>query len=159
MYKLDWNRERYRTRDRLLEYDFHIYPAEPHSAGLAMVYPWENIFLDQIAYQLLQIARNHGYTGDEELFWRRFADGELHTATLETFPVPGEEYHLYLDTDTNILYYFRIATTVDAERLEENGGEIVGEAEDGNIYVYLPIRALLIENTIIDCGSAADYIG
>jgi len=35
-------KERRRTRDRLLEYDML---ARPHTAGLAMVYPWENNLL------------------------------------------------------------------------------------------------------------------
>jgi len=38
-------KERWRTRDRLLEYDISIMPARPRTAGLAMVYPWENNLL------------------------------------------------------------------------------------------------------------------
>jgi len=38
-------KERWRTRDRLLEYDESIMPLRPHSAGLSMIYPWENVTL------------------------------------------------------------------------------------------------------------------
>jgi len=55
--KLDWNRERYRTRDLLLEYDTAIMPARPRTAGLAMVYPWENLTLSTLKAQIIEIAR------------------------------------------------------------------------------------------------------
>lgn len=46
--KLDWNYERYRTRDRLIEYDFDLIAPFPHSAGLPIIYPWENVFIEQL---------------------------------------------------------------------------------------------------------------
>lgn len=54
---IDWNYERHRTRDRLLEYDINIMPPHPHSAGLSMVYPWENVSLKMLETQILALAR------------------------------------------------------------------------------------------------------
>lgn len=53
---LNWNKERFRTRDRLLEYDSMIMPLMPHSAGLSVVYPWEDILFSGLAHQLFLIA-------------------------------------------------------------------------------------------------------
>lgn len=44
----DWNYERKRTRDRLIEYDFSIIAPTPHSAGLLFLYPWENLVIKQL---------------------------------------------------------------------------------------------------------------
>ena len=76
-----WNRERKRTRDRLLDYEFTIVPPHPHSGGipfifpietdssipildaastvLPIIYPWENVQLDFLedeifGYQLVK---------------------------------------------------------------------------------------------------------
>lgn len=152
----NWNYERWRTRDRLLEYDFNIYPALPHSAGLSMVYPWENIALANLNKQIIEIARNHGYNGDDETFWERFVSGGVYFGTLSTFPVPGDENNLYLDTDTDILYYFKFTTNeLDFNSIARIGVAIVGtsivmDTEDIIKYLYIPIRALPIENFILN---------
>jgi len=46
--KIDWNYERYRTRDLLLEYDATIMPPHPRAGGLAMIYPWGSDIFDNI---------------------------------------------------------------------------------------------------------------
>ena len=157
---MDWNFERYRTRDRLLDYDFNIVPPAPHSAGLSMVYPWENIILEQLGAQIFLLAQQHGFSGTEEQFWDRFNNPSIYFGTLETFPVPGNENILYFDKENETLYYFVAASgNIDPNLIEQAGGEIVGESQTNDItYLYLPIRALLIEDTILNCGDAAEYI-
>ena len=66
---LNWNRERWRTRDRLLDYDFSIVPPLPHSAGLSIVYPWEGIASVQLLEQIIDTAKLRGYIANEEDFW------------------------------------------------------------------------------------------
>lgn len=165
MNRLNWNRERHRTRDRLLEYDFNIYPEVFHSGGLAMIYPWENIAIAQLSKQFIEVAKMNGYTGSEEDLWKRFSSGTVLFGTLETFPVPGNENDIYFDTQTEILYYFKsIPTTVYSDIAEKIGAAIVGiskieDQETALSYVYIPVRAMPLENLIYDCGDAAEYIG
>ena len=152
--KLDWNRERYRTRDRLLEYDFSIYPAVPHTAGLPIIYPWENIALGQLSHSIINIAKLNGYTGTEEEFWNQFSSGGIHYGTLETFPVPGVDYDLYLDTKTDVLYYFKtIKEIIYTDRAAKIDAAIVGysiieDTEEVVTYLYIPVKALPFEQTI-----------
>ena len=58
MNTIDWNYERKRTCKRLLEYDFNIMSPRPHAAGLGMIYPWENIMLDNLTQQLFTRQTN-----------------------------------------------------------------------------------------------------
>ena len=159
---LNWTNERFRTRDRLLEYDSMIMPLMPHAAGLSMVYPWENTSLLGLAHQLFLIAQQNGYDGEEQQFIERFSNGDsestsgIDIGTIDTFPVPGKENHLYLDQETEILYYFKIAESeIAADVAEQNGAIIVG-VENNQTYLYIPVRALPIEPLIIDCGSSID---
>ena len=41
MYRFDWNRERYRTRDRLLKYNFVSTPKN----RFVTIYPWGNYMI------------------------------------------------------------------------------------------------------------------
>lgn len=154
--------ERWRTRDRLLEYDSNIMPPRPHSAGLSMIYPWENINLTNLAKAIYQIAINHGFTGTENNFWEKFTigTGTIVTGIVATFPVPGEEDTLYLDLQTDILYYFKETTSfITPTEAIQYGIEIVGISQDNSTqYLYIPIRAMLMEDTILNCGDAAEYI-
>lgn len=156
MNKLDWNIERYRTRDRLIEYDFNIYPAVPHSAGLNIIYPWENIAISQLKAQFIEIVRSNGYVGDEIELWEKFSDGVIKTGTLNTFPIPGDKNNLYLDIETDILYYFKIIQgTISPELIEKTGLVIVGQSEIENTsiienYVYIPIKAMSIEESLFE---------
>lgn len=97
---IDWNYERYRTRDLLLEYDTNIMPPHPRAGGisvvypwgssvwdnvvdmsipntphtttLAMVYPWENTSLNILSHQLFLLAVMNGFNGTEEDFKELF---------------------------------------------------------------------------------------
>ena len=149
-----WNRERKRTRDRLLEYDFNIVPPHPHTAGLSMLYPWENLQISMIGIAILQLARKNGFSGDDAAFWERFSEGAVIKGAAATFPATGHSNNLYLDEDTGTLYYFKEnSTPINVEVAEEIGAIITS-----NNNLYIPIRALLIENTILNCGDAAEYI-
>lgn len=191
MNKLNWNKERWRTRDRLLEYDFSIVPAYPHSGGIAvpypqeseripisipylanvdlpMIYPWENIALSVLSHQLYLIAVDNGYTGTETEFLVRFANGdgdsgdsekEVIIGTLTTFPMPGAIDKLYLDRETGILYYFKATNLPVNEQAAEDMGIVITETHGNVTYLYIPVRALPIENLIYNCGDASDYIG
>ena len=58
-----WNRERKKTRDRLLDYDASIMPIMPSTASLPYIYPWENITLSILSNQIFKVAQLNGYTG------------------------------------------------------------------------------------------------
>lgn len=167
MWKLNWNKERWRTRDRLLEYDFSIAPPIPHSAGLKIIYPWEQNSLSVFSEQLYQIAQKYGFLGSFSDFFNKFGEvgGDIVVGTLNTFPVPGQENNLYLDKETEILYYFKSTTQIINEELIARvgaaivGKKLVGEIEKEEItYLYIPVRSLMIEDTILDSGDAAEYI-
>lgn len=149
---LDAWRERRRTRDRLLEYDTSIIPLHPITTGLAMVYPWEDLSLSSLARQFFTIVRANGYSGTEEDFWARFSQDSIVYGTVNTFPIPGNENTLYLDRETEILYYFKeTEKPIDIEHAQNADAIIVGEN-----YLYIPVRALLIEDTIINDGTLTE---
>ena len=132
-YQLNWNRERWRTRDLLLEYDTSIMPPHPRAAGLSMIYPWENSSLAYFCEQLYQLATASGYVGSKEEFTLHF--GAFLNGTHQiiydiyaNFPVPGDSDKLYFDLEEKILYYW------DAE--------------------YIPVNAMLIVNTTLEGGGA-----
>ena len=157
---IDWNHERHRTRDRLLEYDINIMPPRPHTAGLEMIYPWENTVLDILNMQILELARKNGFIGDEEDFWSRFINGKVHALSFTDFPMPGIEGDLYLDIDTDNLYYFKtISGMLTEEQIARVDAAIVDYSQiDDVTYLYIPIRALLIEDTILNCGNSEEVI-
>lgn len=159
--KLDWNRERHRTRDLLLEYDFDRLPARPHTAGLNIIYPWEDTNLHIFAKELYQLVLNNGFTGTLEQFLNRFCVEQEYTqvvkGTVNTFPMPGIENNLYLDIETSILYYFKITNAPINPELVNKIGAIMTTDEDKS-YLYIPVRAMLIEDIILNGGSAAEYI-
>lgn len=157
-----WNRQRFKTRDRLLNYDSTVVPMIP-TAGASMptIYPWENASLAILSHQIFKLAQASGYTGTEDLLFKRFNTGAVHYySSLEEFPIPGTVGDLYLDTTTQIVYYYVTTTNeVDATKIAIIGGAIVGYSIIGNeTYLYLPIRALPIEPLLLDCGNAAEYI-
>lgn len=153
------------TRDLLLEYDEYILPVRPRrTAGLSMIYPWENLELTILSKQILEIAKQYGYTGDEKAFWNHFSEGTIITGTLDTFPIPGNEKNLYFDKESEILYYFKATTsTIYTELAARIGVAIVGtsiieDTQEVIQYLYIPIRAMPIEDLIIDAGSAAEHM-
>ena len=157
-----WNRERFRTRDRLLEYDTSIMPLTPTAgASMPMIYPWENASLAILSHQIFKLAQASGYTGPEDLLFKRFDAGAIHHySSLADFPVPGVEGDLYFDTTSQIVYYY-VSTTneIDAAKIALVGGAIVGYSVVSNeTYLYLPIRALPLEDIIFNSGDAAEYI-
>ena len=166
MKNLDWNRERYRTRDRLLDYNISLFPITPKTTILPSIYPWENITNSRLSNQLYEIAKNHGYTGNETDFLNKFSatSDSIVTGTLMTFPIPGIETNLYFDTETGILYYFTATNSpIDLNLIAKIGGAVVGQSIVVNLaeiitYIYLPVNALPLENLIFNCGNAAEYI-
>lgn len=128
----DWNYERYRTRDLLLEYDNLIMPPRPRTAGLSIIYPWENTSLTSLLKQLFTIAANSGYLGTENDFKSHFGSYLQNRPIIfdifNNFPNIGSEEYLYFDLDEKILYYW------DEE--------------------YIPVNAMLIANTTIYGGEA-----
>lgn len=160
--KRDWNYERYRTRDLLLEYDSSILPFHPRAGGLKIIYPWENIDNSILKQQIYQVALDNGYVGTVDDFWSKFSTGLLIHGTIDTFPVPGNENNLYLDDESGILYYFKeITGTINLNMVARIGAVIVGQSttndeQEQNIFLYIPVHAMPIEDLI---GDASNYIG
>lgn len=187
-------RERRSTRDLLLEYDQSIMPPHPRAGGLHviypwgdsyhyrgctemaelptdpidtdidMIYPWENITNAALAQQIYAIAKKYGYNSTLQQFWIKFSNTSIVYGTLATFPNPGAEDYLYMDTETDILYYFRSTTrTVNREVAAQAGIAISDNQQVGRngqkiTDMYIPVRALLIEDTILYSGDAAEFI-
>lgn len=125
MLRLNWNRERWRTRDRLLEYNTDIMPPSPRAAGLNIIYPWENVNLNVFDAELLTLAREHGFDDNATTLWNVLLNNNVHVGTLDTFPEDGDTNTLYYDSDTGIIYQCII---------------------EDNTCVYVPIKALPIED-------------
>jgi len=125
-------KERWRTRDLLLEYDSRIMPPRPRAAGLGIIYPWENAPISSLVKQLFIIAAGSGYHGTETDFKEHFgaylSNKQIIFDSFINFPAVGSEEYLYFDLDEKILYYW------DKE--------------------YIPVNAMLIANTTIDGGEA-----
>ena len=161
-----WNRERKRTRDRLSDYEISkfdlVYPCSKSKFDL--VYPWYNHSLNVLSKQLYELASKHGFTGTQDNLINNLFQDSIMIESFENFPIPGNVNLLYLDSETSILYYFKETTNdINIEVAETIGAKIVGQNTDevtGNIitYMYIPVRAMLIENSIIVGGDAAEYI-
>lgn len=155
-------KERWRTRDRLLDYDAHIVPPSPHSAGISTVYPWESISLQNLSHQIYILAQNNGFIGTEQMLWNKFSAGSvIMIDTINNFPEEGAENNLYLDKETDILYYFKKSSTYNYNIGDTAEVVVAGtaQAEEPNVtiyFLYIPVRALLIEDTILNCGDATE---
>ncbi len=125
----NWNHERWRTRDLLLEYDTAIMPPHPRAGGLSIIYPWEEFNLGPMLYEL---AKNSGYDDTYTNFINSFgtfmSGKSIVYALFNEFPEEGNSESLYFATDEKILYYW------------DNG--------------YYPINAMLIANTTLEGGGA-----
>ena len=158
--KIDWNYERYRTRDLLLEYDATIMPPHPRAGGLAMiypwgsdifdnivdmhipsrphtttlsmVYPWENTSLSILNHQLYLIAVQNGFDGTEEDF------KDLFTGYVGPRSIMFATYDKFPETGITDKLYFDLETK--------------------NLYYwneeYIPVNAMLIAETALDGGEA-----
>lgn len=158
--KLDWNHERYRTRDLLREYVAAEMPSYPTTNNMPLIYPSSNTNLAVLQKQLYAIASQHGFAGDIDDFLTKFGmgSGGIIRGTLADFPVPGMETNLYFNTQDEVIYYFKETTdTIDMEALSRIGGHVVGTSGQ-TTYLYLPVRAMPVEDIIYDCGDAAEYI-
>ena len=162
----DWNRERRRTRDRLLDLQLTMLPPHPNNVELPIIYPWSNITRVEIERQLFSIVQAYGYTGTPEQFFSTFSNisSNIINGRVHEFPVPGVNNCLYLDKDTDILYCFKeVREYISPETAETMGAVIVGqfvdeETQNTITYLYIPIRSLLIADTILNGGDAAEYI-
>lgn len=129
-------KERWRTRDLLLEYDKNIMPPRPRAAGLGMIYPWtDNLIIRDSLYQW---AVANGYTGTLNEFLSTFIsmlqarDKQIVVDRFNNFPEIGSHDYFYFDTNESILYFWD---------------------EDG----YTPIAAQLIPYIQLHGGDANAY--
>lgn len=141
---------RKQTRDLLLEYDFTC--IHPRAGGLSMIYPWENNELLRLKKQIFQIAVDSGFNGSEHDFWEIFGNGQIIVGNSPSdFPIPGKEEDLYYDRSSGTVYYFKEMATAIIENDLPTGAIIAGTSGDIS-YLYVPIRAMLLENIIISGG-------
>ena len=131
---IDWNHERHRTRDLLLEYaDFNFLP-QPLGPESDIVYPSGHTIFGGLDTYLYQLAKKSGYTDTEENFKLHFGEYLMQNSQqivydlYVNFPEIGSKNKLYFDLNDKILYYW-----------------------DND---YIPVNALLIANTILEGGDA-----
>ena len=156
----DWNKQRRRTRDLLLEYDQSIMPPRPRAGGLPMVYPWGNDFdenstalppfpnssiiasiypwelqnLTIMGDWLYQFSKNTGYSGTREEFYSYFG--------------------LYLEHNRQEIVFDSFSnfpSTGDLDKLYFDLDEKILYYWDND---YIPANTLLITNTILNGGEA-----
>ena len=157
--KRDWNYERYRTRDLLLEYDKAIMPPRPRAAGLSnvyswgstiltdegtldapipiqknisLIYPWENTSLTIFSNQLYKVAVVNGFIGTEKDFLDRFVN------YVSDKQIIFENYSEFPQYGSSSKQYFDLEEKI----LYYWEGE------------YIPVNAMLIANTTIEGGEA-----
>lgn len=156
------NRERYRTRDLLLEYDHQIMPPRPRAAGLGSiytwldanqvnqgeadvppdptaptvksVYPWENTGLVILSNQLYTLAAQSGYHGTSQEFYQYFGS-YLERNSQEIF---FNTYNNFPQVGTTNMLYFDLETKILYYWDNE----------------YIPVNAMLIANTVLQGGDA-----
>lgn len=160
MKEINWNHERHRTRDLLLEYDINIMPPRPRAGGLAivypwgspvwdnvidmsipkqphitslsMVYPWENTSLNILNHQLYLLAIQNGFEGTEAEF------KELFTAFVGPRSIMFALYSDFPEVGVKNKLYFDLEEKILYYWDEE----------------YIPVNAMLIANTILEGGEA-----
>ena len=158
--KLNWNRERWRTRDLLLEYDTAIMPPHPRAGGLAtvypwgsayydnvidysvpkmphvarlsMIYPWENTSLNILNHQLYLIAVQNGFDGTEDDF------KELFRGYVGPRSIMFATYDAFPETGITDKLYFDLETKILYYWNDE----------------YIPVNAMLIAETALNGGEA-----
>ena len=140
---------RWKTRDLLINTNNETIPF----SSIRTVYPWENLELNALSEKIYKIAQKYGYNNTEEAFWTRFSEGTVIVDTADNFPSIGEENKLYLDKNNGIVYYFMTTTQkVNNELINAIGAFITEDSTEEITYLYIPIRAMPIENLIIKGG-------
>lgn len=150
MNHLNWNRQRERTRRRLLDY-FPINESIPEAIAQTF-YPIVNSSNKILKNQLYTIAKEYGYQESIDKFLNKFIrnEGILVKGTLNTFPIPGNQDNLYLDQQTEILYYFKIVKQSNyTQETAVAGSAIVGQSkiedtQQTELYIYQPVHATAI---------------
>lgn len=161
MYRgINWNYERWRTRDLLLEYDSKIMPPHPRAGGIAMVYPWgssmldgvvdnyipnkphtttlsmiypwENTSLNILSHQLYLLAVMYGFEGTEDDF------KDLFKSYVGARSIMFARYSDFPDVGITEKLYFDLEEKI----LYYWQGE------------YIPVNAMLITETRLDGGEA-----
>lgn len=150
---IDWNYERYRTRDLLLhdELENNIYI--PKVNNILINFPYQN----NLSYQLYQLATKYGFVGTEQEFLEEFGNnyGKIIHGTLNTFPEIGDPKNFYFDEETAILYYFKIiknyVSPEDAARINAAivGYSTIAELQLIETYIYIPVKAASLENSLL----------
>ena len=153
---LDVCKERWKTRD-LLDNQTQI-ATGGFISSIESVYPWEELQQTQLEEMLYNIAKNNGYTGSIEDFGKHyasiFAGGSVVKGSIEDFPFEGDAQNLYLDSKSDILYYYKVASQVNMELVNYVAAKVAGIDDEGNYHLYIPIKAAIIENLIITGGGA-----
>ena len=143
---LDMDKNRWKTS--ALTLDTNNYQV---ANNIQTVYPWENMQLSILSDQIYKLAQKYGYNKDKETFWKKFSEGTIIFENLEDLPAIGDENKLYLDKKSGTLYYFTTTTNIIYHELADAVGAIVQENETVT-NLYIPIKALPIENLIIGGG-------
>jgi len=152
-------KERWRTRDLLLEYDSHIIPPKPRTAGLgniyswgatvptdegtltipipiqqniSLIYPWENTSLSIFSNQLYKVALINGFVGTEKEFLDRFVN---YVSDKQIIFENYDNFPVY--GSTSKLYFDQVEKILYYWDNE-----------------YIPVNAMLITNTIVNGGEA-----
>ena len=152
-------KERWRTRDLLLEYNKSIMPPRPRTAGLgniyswgavvpsdegtltvptpiqkeiSLIYPWENTSLSIFSNQLYKVALINGFVGTEKEFLDRFVN---YVSDKQIIFEDYDKFPVY--GSTTKLYFDQVEKILYYWDNE-----------------YIPVNAMLITNTIINGGEA-----
>lgn len=150
---IDWNYERYRTRDLLLdkELENNFYIPKINNIPINLSYQ------SYLSYQLYQLAIKYGFVGTEQEFLENFGNnnGKIIHGTLRTFPKIGDPKNFYFDEETAILYYFKVVNAYvypeDAARIEAAivGYSTIAELQLTETYIYIPVRAASLEDSLL----------
>jgi hypothetical protein len=143
------NTERWKTRDLLENNPSNGIPF----SNIKTIYPWENLQLNILSQQIYEIAKMNGYNDSEENFFKKFSQGSVIVDSINNFPLFGEKNTLYLDKDTNILYYFISTENIISQELANILNIRIIPPEELNLEnttnLYIPIKAMPIENLIL----------
>ena len=152
---LDVCKERWKTRDLISHTQI---ATGGYFSSIVSVYPWEQIQNTQLEEQLYEIAKSNGFEGSIEEFCENyakiFAGGTVVKIPLSQFPAPGNELNLYLDTEGGTLYYYKTVSELNMELVNCVGAQVAGRSEDNDYYLYIPVKAVPIENLILRCGDS-----